>query len=469
MKVRGRFLDLFGVAFITSATGVFACVSSYIGDGDCDEGNNTAECGGYDGGDCCECTCVDATYECGSGLTGFSCEDPEAVCEDEGDYGGDTTYFEDDGCVLEMAGDGYCDQHNNFAECGGYACVDPEMSWCADGDDYGDEQADDFANLDGSGEPSSNPTSGSSGNPYVGPGFATGLVTIVNLLSIRGVKNGNSDEQDLLHSKLLVLAWLFSIAEGIVVLLAVPDSKESLKIGIVFLFSFVAAASGFSLRKAGRYGLAAILNAILEGGFAAVFLFFFVGSSTRMVFLMGGIAGNQALVGFAIAMYVEATTEDPDSDEAMLCIEVCFILMEAIADAIFPLTAALILSLFHPNSPWRSDFVFTWWGITGFANLSLVFMIMVPPMNRLGYGLKLLQAGMAFFNGTSGIMAFVIYDMTRNNIEDPPEFDIIWSIVTGSFQVYIAYCSLMTLCVLRGVPDGEIMTEASCEEDSKQS
>ncbi|CAM9313647.1 unnamed protein product [Ectocarpus sp. 8 AP-2014] len=38
---------------------------------------------GYDGGDCCDCTCVDAVYECGYG--GFDCTDPAAACENEDD------------------------------------------------------------------------------------------------------------------------------------------------------------------------------------------------------------------------------------------------------------------------------------------------------------------------------------------------------------------------------------------------
>jgi hypothetical protein len=36
---------------------------SYLGDGDCDSSNNNAECA-YDGGDCCESTCVPGTYSC---------------------------------------------------------------------------------------------------------------------------------------------------------------------------------------------------------------------------------------------------------------------------------------------------------------------------------------------------------------------------------------------------------------------
>eukprot|EP00752_Nemacystus_decipiens_P009722 g8682.t1 len=413
MKVPGRCLDLLGVAVITSGASVFACVPRWIGDGDCDEVNNIPECGGYDGGDCCSCTCSTSNGQ-GCGRTRFACVDPEASCvEDDNDTSEIVYYSDDDGCVLESAGDGYCDQNNNFAECegydggdccesscvdniydcgsNGYQCIDPDATGRVDGDDSREEDDDSADSDDSQPETSTTSSTFSSRNPFVGPGVAVGVVTLLNLLSIARVKHGNRDEQELLHSKLLLLAWLFSIAEGIVVLLAVPDSKESLKIGIVFMFSSVAAASGFCLRKAGRYISAAIVNAVLEGGFAAVFLFFFVERSMGMVFLMGSIAGNQALVGFAIARYVDAIADPNDEEAAVLCVEICFLVLEAIVDAIVPLTTALILSLFHPDSPWRSEFVYTWWGITGFANLSLVFMIILPPMNKLGYGAKLLQ------------------------------------------------------------------------------
>lgn len=329
---------------------------------------------------------------------------------------------------------------------------------------------DDSANLDDS-RPEPSTSTFASRNPYVGPGVATGVVTLANLFAIVGVKTHNRDEKDLLHGKLLVLAWFFSIAEGIVVLLAVPDSKESLKIGIVFMFSSVAAASGFCLRKAGRFGWAAIANAVLEGAFAAVFLFFFVERSTEMVFLMGAIAGNQALVGFAVARYVDATA-DPDEEKCeILCQEICFLVSETIGDAIAPLATALIMSLFHPESPWRSGAVFTWWGISGFANVSLYFLMYFPPISRLGFGLKLWLAGSAFFNGTSGVMSFVLYDMTINEIDDPPMFDIVWSLVVGSFGVYAAYAALMVLCAVIGVvPNGVInrTPDSSSEEGSKQ-
>jgi hypothetical protein len=53
------------------ASGTYTCASiSYRGDGDCDDQNNTEECG-YDGGDCCgdnvvtthctECQCLEVS------------------------------------------------------------------------------------------------------------------------------------------------------------------------------------------------------------------------------------------------------------------------------------------------------------------------------------------------------------------------------------------------------------------------
>ena len=48
-------------------------VVEYIGDGECDGINNTPDCG-YDGGDCCICTCVDS-MTCTSG---FNCIDLDA-------------------------------------------------------------------------------------------------------------------------------------------------------------------------------------------------------------------------------------------------------------------------------------------------------------------------------------------------------------------------------------------------------
>ena len=48
-------------------------VVEYIGDGNCDGINNTPDCG-YDGGDCCICTCIDS-MAC---TFNFNCLDPDA-------------------------------------------------------------------------------------------------------------------------------------------------------------------------------------------------------------------------------------------------------------------------------------------------------------------------------------------------------------------------------------------------------
>ena len=48
-----------------------------IGDGKCDIENNNENCG-YDGGDCCLCTCKDGSdYECGTNW--YNCSDPDAI------------------------------------------------------------------------------------------------------------------------------------------------------------------------------------------------------------------------------------------------------------------------------------------------------------------------------------------------------------------------------------------------------
>lgn len=50
-----------------------------MGTGRCTPANNNKECG-FDGGDCCECTCTESgAHACGS--HGYDCQDPDAACE----------------------------------------------------------------------------------------------------------------------------------------------------------------------------------------------------------------------------------------------------------------------------------------------------------------------------------------------------------------------------------------------------
>jgi hypothetical protein len=55
-----------------------AAIPTYLGDGYCDSSGayNTEACG-WDGGDCCESTCEDATYTCGT--VGYTCLDPSGT------------------------------------------------------------------------------------------------------------------------------------------------------------------------------------------------------------------------------------------------------------------------------------------------------------------------------------------------------------------------------------------------------
>lgn len=84
----------------------------FIADGDCDDLNNNANCG-YDGGDCCPCTCSNGTYVCGD--SGYDCQDPSVVCHTSSPTSGD---YEDCDGFLNMIADGYCDPQTNNLDCG---------------------------------------------------------------------------------------------------------------------------------------------------------------------------------------------------------------------------------------------------------------------------------------------------------------------------------------------------------------
>ena len=89
---------------------------------------------GYDGGDCCQCTCVsNRDILCGEAF-GFACLDPSAPCVDDDDV---TALPEDDtpstytysyttsgftstfSCATSFLSDGDCDSINNKKDCGG--------------------------------------------------------------------------------------------------------------------------------------------------------------------------------------------------------------------------------------------------------------------------------------------------------------------------------------------------------------
>ena len=81
-----------------------------MGDGFCDNILNNEDCE-YDGGDCCECTCVDGPiYTCG--FYGLRCEDP--TCLDPNLL----AEFPDCGGNLLRVDNGACDAYNNNEECG---------------------------------------------------------------------------------------------------------------------------------------------------------------------------------------------------------------------------------------------------------------------------------------------------------------------------------------------------------------
>ncbi|CAM9449894.1 unnamed protein product, partial [Ectocarpus sp. 12 AP-2014] len=98
---------------------------------------NKAECG-YDGGDCCECTCVnpqaDNDFYCSKTGSGFACIDPDAPCVDDDDITVDMV----ENCNVRALGDGYCDQENNNEICGydGGDCCECTCVNPRDDDDY---------------------------------------------------------------------------------------------------------------------------------------------------------------------------------------------------------------------------------------------------------------------------------------------------------------------------------------------
>eukprot|EP00903_Cladosiphon_okamuranus_P014629 g13565.t1 len=159
MKTSSRWLGVLGAAVIASAVGVSAyhdysdsstgCYDLWVGDGYCDSRNNNELCG-YDGGDCCSCTCEkDVDYQCRE--DDFACIDPSAPCVDDDDV---TVDLVENCDYVQGIGDGWCHMGNNNAGCGydggdccSCTCVPPEDSG---DDDYlcGDSDINPFACID---------------------------------------------------------------------------------------------------------------------------------------------------------------------------------------------------------------------------------------------------------------------------------------------------------------------------------
>ncbi|CAN0381637.1 unnamed protein product, partial [Scytosiphon promiscuus] len=99
---------------------------SWLSDGFCDSATNNPDCG-YDGGDCCECTCVDGPwFSCSS--IGFNCLDPACPDEDASPYPNCTGHF-------NWLNDGWCDPETNNRACG-YDGGDCRACTCMDGPSF---------------------------------------------------------------------------------------------------------------------------------------------------------------------------------------------------------------------------------------------------------------------------------------------------------------------------------------------
>ncbi|CAN0581540.1 unnamed protein product, partial [Laminaria digitata] len=88
-----------------------------IGNGLCDTANNNPSCG-YDGGDCCPCTCADGpVHSCNS--SDLNCIFPECGDDER------VATSEDPTCIKSWLSDGECDDENNNPSCdydGGDCC-----------------------------------------------------------------------------------------------------------------------------------------------------------------------------------------------------------------------------------------------------------------------------------------------------------------------------------------------------------
>lgn len=122
------------------------CRPDWFEDGWCDNVNNSPWCL-YDGGDCCECTCLNEKYECGTEAA-YDCIDPSSECQQDFSYSFSFSFdsYETE-CLPDWIGDGWCDYENNNPDCEydqgdcceckcvdaeykcgrqGYACIEPD-------------------------------------------------------------------------------------------------------------------------------------------------------------------------------------------------------------------------------------------------------------------------------------------------------------------------------------------------------
>ena len=113
--------------------------SGLIANGVCDPSVNTAACG-FDGGDCCECTCFVVDVPCNRTGAAFDCQDPDAStdCSPTASSTVDSTSASAySGCAgyIPDIKNGYCNDANNNADCdydGGDCC----SCTCVDGLEY---------------------------------------------------------------------------------------------------------------------------------------------------------------------------------------------------------------------------------------------------------------------------------------------------------------------------------------------
>ena len=123
------------------------CVSSWIGDGYCDDLNNTDACG-WDGGDCCASTCGSGSSNCSGSNLLNNCLDPSA-CENTGEEPCEA--LPSQFCITNPEYCAYleCLAENPYSE-------DPvdcyELAW---GEEYGSSSDDDASSGESEGESSS--------------------------------------------------------------------------------------------------------------------------------------------------------------------------------------------------------------------------------------------------------------------------------------------------------------------------